>query len=153
MTLTKDGQGLAFTSAVLFDADIPMPDTTPPTGEAKFVDRGAGRGAELGFIVKTKMDKLDISKLPAKYKKTEKHGDYTHEPTDTVVYTGRLEFTLKDADGFVLMTTDSEPVEIWSGQENTLQGIAKDAVPRPLAIRTKQIQVQLDFDKCETCRP
>lgn len=78
------------------------------------------------------MDKLDISKLPARYKKTEKHGDWTDEPTDTVVYTGHPEVTLKDADGFVLMTTASKPLQIWSVQENTLQGIAKDAISHPL---------------------
>jgi hypothetical protein len=63
-----------------------------PQGKAKFVDRGTGRGPELGFLVETRMDKLDVSKLPAKYKRVEQHGEYTIGPTETVVYTAHLEF-------------------------------------------------------------
>jgi hypothetical protein len=76
MPLTREGQGLAWSNDSLFNADILFPNTTPPDGKAKFVDRGLGHGNELGFLVKTKMDKLDVSKLPAKCKKTEEHNNY-----------------------------------------------------------------------------
>jgi hypothetical protein len=78
---------------------------------------------------------------------------YTIGPTDTVTYSSHLEFTVKDADGFVLMTTSSDPTDIWSGQENVLQGFAKDAIPSPLLTKTKTIQMQLVVDKCNTCQP
>jgi hypothetical protein len=153
MPLTRDGQGLAWMNDAFVDADIPFPETTSPEGKAKFVDRGVGRGIELGFLVKTKMGKLDTSKLPAKYKKTEKHGEFTFGPTDTVVYTSHVQFTLKDADGFTLISTSSEPMEVWSGQENVLQGFGKDPIPDALVRRTKSIEMELMFDKCDTCRP
>lgn len=151
--LTKQGKGLAWSSDALFNVDIPFPETTSPEGKFKFVNRGIGHGTELGFLVKTKMDKLDVSKLPAKYKTTEQRGQFTIGPTDAVVYTGHLDFTLKDGDGFVLMTTKSEPIEIWSGKENTLQGFAKDSVPDAVVKRTVSVEMELTFDKCETCRP
>ena|ERR1700686_2729511 len=68
----------------LFEVDISFPETSSPEGKVKFVDRGVGRGTELGFLVKSRMDKLDVTKLPAKYRKTEQRGELTIEPTDTV---------------------------------------------------------------------
>jgi hypothetical protein len=51
------------------------------------------------------------------------------------------------------MTIQSEPVYIESGDENKLQGFAKDPVPNPLIHRTKNIFVELVLGKCETCGP
>ena len=157
--LDKEYQGLAYKNEV-FAGDITMPTIYPPEGQFKFIDRGMGKGEELGFLVKVKMDKLDQAKLPAKYKKTVSQGEYTIGPTETVVYTSHIEFTLKDADGFVLFKTLSEedpgtqwPMEIWSGQETTLQGFAKDAIPAAVIDRTKKVEMQLTLDKCDTCRP
>lgn len=99
------------------------------------------------------MDKLDTSKLPEKYKKPQPWGKFTLDPTSSGTYDAHLEFTLKDADGFTLMTTKSDPVYVESGQENILQGFSQDAVPDPLVRRTKSIVMQLVLDKCETCRP
>src|SRR5713101_3924741 len=130
--LKKDGHGLAWANDTLFDADIPMPTTQDPHGQAKFVDRGIGKGEELGFLVTDDIGKLDTSKLPAKYKRVEQHGEYTIGPTETVVYSSHLEFTLKDADGFVLTKTKSDSIDLWSGQENTLQGFAQDSIPDAL---------------------
>lgn len=151
MPLTRDGQGLLWLNDVVF-ADIPFPNMTPIEGQAKFVDRGAGRGTELGYAVHTAMDKLDVSKLPEKYKKTEDYGNYSIGPTSVVVYTAHLEFTLKDADGFTLMTTQSEPIKIWSGEDNKLQGFANDSIPDATVKRTKKVLMSLGFDKCETCK-
>jgi hypothetical protein len=151
--LTKDGKGLAYSLHGIFDTDISMPNLASPTGQAKFVDRDLGKGTELGFVVKTTMDKLDTTRLPARYKQTQKFGEGTIGPTDTVTYSSHLEFTLKDPDGFVLMTTSSDPMDIWSGQENVLQGFAKDAIPASLLTRTRAIQMQLVVDKCQTCQP
>jgi hypothetical protein len=141
--------------------DIPMPKLTTPSGQVKFVNRGLGKGEELGFLVKVKMDPLDQSKLPAKYKKSEEQsGGWTIGPTETVVYTSHIDFTIKDVDGFVLFNTRSEidpgtqwPMKIWSGQENTLQGFGQDSIPDAVIDRTKTIEIQLILDKCDNCRP
>src|ERR1700737_1514813 len=66
--LAKEHHGLAYSNEVFVEADIPLPDMKDPHGQAKFVDRGVGKGTELGFLVKVSMDKLDTSKLPEKYK-------------------------------------------------------------------------------------
>jgi hypothetical protein len=153
MKLTKEHHGLAYSNEVFVEADIPLPDMKDPDGQAKFVDRGLGKGTELGFLVRATMDKLDTSKLPEKYKKPQPWGNFTLDPTTSVTYDAHLEFTLKDADGFELMTTKSDPVYVESGQENSLQGFAEDAIPDPLVRRTKSIVMQLVLDKCETCRP
>jgi hypothetical protein len=160
MPLSTEGGGLSYANDAIF-ADIPMPKIDSPTGQFKFVDRGLGKGEELGFLVKVKMDKLDQSKLPAKYKKVESQaGGWTIGPTETVVYTSHIDFTLKDTDGFVLFKTRSEddpgtlwPMEVWSGLETTLQGFAKDSIPSAVIDRTKTIQMMLVVDKCDTCRP
>jgi hypothetical protein len=159
MALSREGEGLAYMNDV-FSADIIMPKVTPPEGQFKFVDRGLGKGEELGFLVKVKMEKLDQAKLPGKYKKTVNQGEFTIGPTETVVYTSHIDFTFKDADGFVLFKTKSEddpgtqwPMEVWSGQETTLQGFGKDPVPSAVIARTKSIEMTLVLDKCDTCRP
>jgi hypothetical protein len=150
---------LAYKSEAIF-ADIPMPKINPPTGKVKFVNRGMGKGEELGFLVKVTMDPLDQSKLPAKYKKSqEQPGGWTIGPTESVVYTSHIEFTLKDADGFVLFKTKSEtdpgtewPMKVWSGHETTLQGFGQDSIPSAVLDRTKTIEIQLVIDSCDNCR-
>jgi hypothetical protein len=151
--LQKENHGIAYSNEVFTESDIPLPDLKDPHGQAKFVDRDIGKGTELGFLVRATMGKLDQSKLPEKYKKPQTWGQVTLDPTESVTYTAHLSFTLKDADGFVLMTTESEPIFIESGEENKLQGLAKDSVPDALVQRTKNVFVELVIDKCETCRP
>jgi hypothetical protein len=140
MELKREGSGFLLMGEAL-DADLPLPHTTPPTGQAKFLNRGTDKGTELGYLVKTNTDKPDVNKIPEKYQ------------IFAVVYAAHLEFTLKDADGFVLLTTNSPSVELWSGRENILQGIAEDPIPDVSVERTKSIFVRLVADKCETCRP
>lgn len=151
---------LAYKHDAIF-VDIPMPKVSSPTGQIKFVNRGMGKGEELGFLVNVKMDPLDQSKLPAKYKKSEEQpGGWTIGPTETVVYTSHIEFTLKDGDGFVLFRTTSEQdpetqwaMKVWSGRESTLQGFGQDPIPSAVIGRTKAIEMQLVLDKCDNCRP
>jgi hypothetical protein len=153
MELTKENHGLSYTNEVFVEADIPLPDMKDPHGQAKFVDRGVGKGLELGFVVKASMDKLDATKLPAKYTKARPWGRFTLGPTEVVTYSTHLEFTLKDKDGFKLLTTKSDSIYIQSGEENTLQGFAEDSIPEATAQRTRSIEMRLILDKCETCVP
>jgi hypothetical protein len=82
--LAKEHHGLAYSSEVFVNADISIPDIKDPHGQAKFVDRGLGKGTELGFLVKVSIDKLDTSKLPEKYKKPQQWGQLTLSPTESV---------------------------------------------------------------------
>jgi hypothetical protein len=153
MQLQTQHHGLAWANEVFSESDIPLPEQKDPQGRAKFVNRGIGKGYELGYVVTSRMEKLDQNKLPEKYKKSRRWGNLTLDPTESVTYNAHLEFTLKDADGFELMTTRSEPLYVMSGDENKMQGFAMDSIPDALIRRTKNMFVTLVVDKCETCRP
>jgi hypothetical protein len=151
--LTTDRTGFSWMTEALIGVDIPLPAVDKPQGKAKFLDRNdIQKGTRLGYLVSTHIAKLDTTKIPAKYKVEKKEGDFTWGPTTEVVYSAHLEFTLKDADGFVLMTTKSPPIELWSGQENVFQGEALDEIPSGITNRTKTIEMLLTADKCETCK-
>lgn len=145
--------GLAWANEVFSESDIQLPKQEDPQGQAKFVDRGTGKGYELGYVLTSRMEKLDQSKLPEKYKKSRPWGNLTVGPTESVAYNAHLEFILKDADGFELMTTKSEPLYVLSGDENKMQGFATDSIPDALIRRTKNTFVRLVLDKCATCQP
>jgi hypothetical protein len=70
--------GVSYANEVFAESDIPLPDLKTPHGQAKFVDRGIGKGKELGFVVRASMDKLDKSKLPRKIQKVEAMGESHH---------------------------------------------------------------------------
>src|SRR5712692_9133420 len=151
--LQIDRFGVSYSSQVFAESDIPLPNLKIPHGQAKFVDSGIGNGKDLGFGGRASMDKLDTTKLPEKYKKSRPWGNLTVGPTESVAYNAHLEFTLKDADGFELMTTKSEPLYVLSGDENKMQGFATDGIPDALVRRTMNMFVRLVLDKCETCQP
>jgi hypothetical protein len=108
ISVISDGGGIGFSSEAL-NADIPWPQSTKPTGHVKFLIRD--NGEHLGYLIKLPIKPNPTSALPAKYRKTTK-GDNGFEfgPPDQVFYEGHFEFTLKDADGFVLVKINS-PVE------------------------------------------
>jgi len=56
LELTKENHGLAYSNEVFVEADIALPKMKDPHGQAKFVDRGVGKGIELGYLVKVSMD-------------------------------------------------------------------------------------------------
>ena len=117
LTMPYEDFPIAYSIKVV-DADIPVPGVRNPHGQAKFVGPGVGTATKLGFRVKVSMDKLDTTKLPEKYKKPQQQGKITTLPVDSVTYSAHLEFTLKDADGFMLASTESDPVYVQSGEEN-----------------------------------
>lgn len=94
--LSEEHHGLAFSNEVFTDSDIPLPDIKEPHGQAKFVDRGIGKGTELSFLVQVSIEKLDTTKLPEKYKKPQQWGTLTLDPTESVTYNAHLDFMLKD---------------------------------------------------------
>ena len=86
----------------IIKTDIPEPKTDPPSGKVKFLDRD--KGIQLGYVLKLPIKANPTSALPAKYLKTTKSaGGLEIGPPDQVHYVGNYTFTLKDADGFVLL--------------------------------------------------
>jgi hypothetical protein len=148
-----EGKGFAWLSDALFGVDLPLPEVDKPQGKAKFLDRNdIGKGTRLGYLVTTHIAHLDTTNIPAKYKLEKKEGDMVWAPTTEVVYSAHMKFTLKDKDGFVLMTTTSQPLDLWSGQENVFQGEAEGEIPAGVVDRTKSILMVLTAEKCLTCQ-
>lgn len=73
-------------------------------------------------------------------------------PVQQVVYEGRLDFILKDKDGFELVSLASQPLNISSGQENKFQATLEKTVPMNIARRTVEIVFDLYVKECITCR-
>lgn len=151
LAMDKAGPGFSTES---FAADIPLPDLHDISGKAKFLDSDqAGRHLiTLGYIVRVSVDHLKAADIPAKYKQPRKLGSLTLLPTTEVAYSVDLTFDLKDADGFVLSTLTSGPLDILSGKENDFQGIAKEPVELDVAQKTKTIQMVFSVEKCVTCQ-
>ena len=153
MELSTEGHGYGMNSGALFSVDIPLPDVSKPHGKAKFLERSAPgkEDIELGYIINVSVNNLDVSKIPEKYRKPRQgEGDWVIEPIEQVVYVAHFDFSLKDADGFVLMSASSEPVYLYSGK-HVFQGTTRQAIPVAVAKRTKSILTNMTVEKCETC--
>jgi hypothetical protein len=147
--LPIEHQGYGWTTEAI-TSEIQIPHVTAPKGRAKFLDRETG--IELGYLITVAVAGLDVSKIPAKYRKPQKlPGALELGPTEQVDYKAHFEFTLKDVDGFELVAVSSAPVDVLSGQENVFQGLAKEKIPASVATRTKTIQMDMTLDKCSTC--
>ena len=153
------GHGYSYSSEALFDSDISLPDLSALHGKIKFLRYGAdgGNHSQLGYLIRVSVKSLDTAKIPETYRQrrsVERHkgGEVILEPVQQVVYKVHFEFELKDKDGFVLMSTTSEPSYLYSGQENVFQGIAQQKISLEKAKHTKSVTLNMSVEKCETCR-
>jgi len=139
-------------------ADISLPEIKQLEGKAKFIRDGVSKDeVQLGYLVTVTVDNLDTSKIPAKYRKEKvehyKGGPaFTIMPVEQVVYEARLDFILKDKDGFDLLALASQPINISSGKENKFQATFEQTVPISIASRTVEMVFSLYVKGCITCR-
>jgi hypothetical protein len=149
-SVASDGAGFGMTSEAL-NGDIPWPKTTKPSGRVKFLSRD--RGKQLGYILKLPIAPNPTAALPAKYRKITK-GDNGLEygPPDQVLYEGHFEFTLKDADGFVLMKLNGPAEHLSAASENSVQGTAEETIPDSVTRRTRQVDVSFLVTSCNPCQ-
>ncbi len=81
----------------------------------------------LGYLASITQEKLDRSKVPAKYlqqKSVVIEGiTVTQEPIDEVLLEVVLSFVLKDKDGFELLGVVSKPERIYSGRETKFRAL------------------------------
>jgi hypothetical protein len=157
-TIDPSGKGYGFTSEALFNSDIRIPDIKKLSGKGKFIKARQATSDDLflGYIVSVDIDKLDLTKIPQKYKieKEEQYkaGDFTVLPIEYAVYEISFEYSLKDKDGFELMKLKSPSHSLFTGKVNSFQDIVKQAVAGPIANRVANIGLYMTFEKCETCR-
>lgn len=154
LTIDPGTSGYSFSSlGALFDADIKLSDIKALTGKAKFIDESGN--IRLGYLVTVVVEKLDLAKLPEKYRKEKtlkaKGGEFTILPPEQVVYEMHLEFTFKDKDNFVLLTLKSPHENLASGKDNQFQRIVEESIPRNIAARTSDILFSMSIDECVTC--
>jgi hypothetical protein len=149
LPLSTDGGGIGFETQAIASG-IPMPKISKPEGKAKFLDRDGG--IALGYIISVPIEKLYVSTLPEKYRKmTDLGNGFQLGPPEQVIYFGHFDFTLKDADGFALMTLSSDKEDLSAGQNNPLQGATKGTVTPSIAKHTKSILVNLVIESCNPC--
>ena len=149
MTVRSDGAGFGLTDAAL-NGDIPWPKTTPPSGRVKFLNRD--KGEQLGYLLKLPIGPNPTSALPEKYRRTTKDkSGLEFGPPDQVLYEGHFEFTLKDADGFVLMKLSGPTEHISAASDNSVQGTTDDTVPGSVIQRTREVDVGFLVTSCNPC--
>jgi len=117
----------------------------------KFLNRD--KGEQLGYILKVPIKPNPTSALSAKYRKTTKDFNGLEVgPPDQVLYKGHFEFTLKDADGFVLMKLNGPVEHLSAAADNSVQGTTEETIPTSVVQRTKEVDVSFLVTFCNPCQ-
>jgi hypothetical protein len=134
----------------VLNIDIPFPKTTKPSGRVKFLNRD--KGQQLGYVLKLPIAPNPTSALPEKYRRKIKRPDGFEEgPPDQVLYEGHFEFTLKDADGFVLTKISGPTEHLSANSDNAVQGTTAEVVSESVIDRTKEVDVNFFATSCNPC--
>lgn len=159
LSLDQSGKGYRYYSEALFNSDIPLPEIKKLSGKCKFISTSTKLRKDelnLGYVVSVDIAKLDLQKVPQKYKveKKEKYtaGEFTVLPIEEVVYSVTFEFRLQDKDGFELLNLKSLPHSIYSGKVNKFQDVVRQAIPPAIAERVSSSILSMTVEKCETCK-
>ena len=105
------------------------------------------------------MDRLDLVKVPERYKEEEKRTvmngqKVTIGPSDQASYEIEFGFELKDRDGFILQTLHAKGLSpLISGEKNTFQAKMEDPIAYDTAIKVQQIVVRPTIVECYSCQP
>ena len=147
--VASDSAGFGMSNDAL-NGDIPWPNTTKPSGGVKFLNRD--KGQQLGYILNLPIKPNPVSALPAKYRRTTKDKNgLEFGPPAQVLYEGHFEFTLKDADGFVLLKMSGPVEHLSAGSENPVQGTTDNTVPQSVIALTKEVDVSFFVTSCNPC--
>jgi hypothetical protein len=150
ISVTSDGGGIAFESTAL-NGDVPWPETTKPTGRVKFLSRD--KGEQLGYLIKLPIKPNPTAALPEKYRrKTKDPSGVEFGPPDQVLYEGHFEFTLKDADRFVLMRVSGPTEHLSAASDNSVQGTTEETVPASVIERAEEVDVSFVVVTCNPCQ-
>jgi len=157
-TIGRSDKGYMLTPEALLDSDIPIPEIRKLSGKGKFIKalQASSDDVVLGYVISVDIDKLDLEKLPQKYKVEKKEqykaGEITVLPIEDAVYAISFEFSLNDKDGFELMKLESPSHWLYTGKVNDFQNTVKQAVAAPTAVRVASIGLYMTIEKCVTCR-
>lgn len=151
ISVASDGGGFGMTDEAL-NGDIPWPKTTKPSGRVKFVSRD--NGERLGYILTLPIGPNPTAALPEKYRRiTKDKNGMEFLPPDQVLYQGHFEFTLKDADGFVLLKIDGPVEHLSSASDNSVQGTTEQTVQTSAIMHTRSVDVSFLVTACTPCEP
>lgn len=159
LDLGESGRGYSFTTEAAFNSDIPFPDVKRIWGKSKFLKPTTNAGNDdlnLGYIISVENDKVDLQKVPSKYKVTRKERykgkEITGQPIEEVVFSVSFDFSLKDKDGFELVKLKSPLHYIYSGHVNTFQDVVRQSIARHIAERASTIIFSMTVEECKTCK-
>ena len=65
---------------------------------------------------------------------------------------GHFEFTLKDADGFVVMKLNGPVEHLSAASDNSVQGTTEEKARTSVIRRTKQVDVSFLVTSCNPCQ-
>ncbi len=158
LSIDHNGKGYGFTSDALFNSDIPLPEIKKLSGKSKFIKATDASANELtfGYIISVDIDKLNLQKLPEKYKVEQKEqykaGEFTIPPIKEAVFEIYFEFIFKDKDGFEILKLNSPHHNLFTGKINSFQDTAKQTISSTIADRVAEIAMNMTIEKCVTCK-
>ncbi len=158
LSIGSTGKGYGYTSEALFNSDIALPNIKKISGRSKLLhpDQAKKNALHLGYIVSVEVDKLDLEKVPSKYKEERKEtynaGDFTFDPIEEVVYRVVFKFTLKDKDGFELVKLEGPKHFLSSGKTNQFQDKVNKPVSATIVERIRTVVLDISVEECETCK-
>jgi hypothetical protein len=147
--VVPNGAGLGFSTKVI-SIDFGIPDTKKPTGKVKFLNRD--KGIQLGYILTLPIDPKPTKALPEKYTRLHTvEGGIQVGPPAQFEFQGNFNFTLKDADGFILLQLKGPEHYLEANSQNQVQGTVDDSVPPSIVKRTKIVEVEFYAADCIPC--
>jgi len=138
LSVDPNGTGYSRTLDALLEARFALPEINKPYGKAKFLIPIGDREdkVDLGYVVSVGVEKLDLEKVPEKYK------------IEEATFTVRFTFSLRDEDGFELTKFDSPNHSLRSGKVNRFKGKVNQSASGSVVDRTKDVVLHMIIEGC-----
>lgn len=164
LELSKADKDISVADDPLLKTSLPFPGAKID-GKARFIPVGEGQPAEkLGYLMHVSVPPVPLQgkAAPAMEAPQSQQASQSSQtpaaPPGVIIsgfadaiYEGVLNFTLKDADGFVIDRLSSPGEKLVAGKDNTLQGFATQPESDQEASRVHTIVVELTVTRCLTC--
>jgi hypothetical protein len=147
-----NGKSVGYSSEASLNSNLGLPEMRRISGRWKFIQRSPSSGmVQLGYLVHAV---TGTSKLAQKYVKDTPIGTQGSvlDPVPQADYRVHLRFVFKDKDGFKLLSLESDPLDLLSGDDNLLQGLVEQPISVETAALTQSVVIHLVVDKCAICK-
>jgi hypothetical protein len=151
--VTTDGPGVGYETDFIetVPPEVKTDNISSPSGRVRFLDRD--NGMRFGYALKLPIKPVPTAGFPKKYLKTTPMRDgFEIIPPDQVHFNGYFQFTLKDADGFLIQTLQGPEEYVVAGSDNFRQNLVEASLPPMLSVRTKKVEVTFTIKDCSPCK-